>query len=211
MASNAELHALNTGRPPLVAMVTRQLKQMLFRYAGGTSISKPRGAELECRGAVTVLCFRYQGHVGSSLIIGGTDVTGAHLYSVYPHGSYDKLPYLTMGTSSCPSCLLVPWTAQQQHSSNNVCVCVCSSRLRGCSSHLCVGGQIQTKHGGKNISHTHSQMFQLQQAAGCRWRRPLQQWLPDAALRRKLDFSGLVKVKGRRGRAQAADPGARLS
>lgn len=47
-----------------------------------------------------VLCFRYQGHVGSSLIIGGTDATGAHLYSVYPHGSYDKLPYLSMGT--CP-------------------------------------------------------------------------------------------------------------
>lgn len=31
MASNVELHTLNTGRPPLVAMVTRQLKQMLFR------------------------------------------------------------------------------------------------------------------------------------------------------------------------------------
>uniref|UniRef100_A0A8C6V5Z2 proteasome endopeptidase complex n=1 Tax=Neogobius melanostomus TaxID=47308 RepID=A0A8C6V5Z2_9GOBI len=31
MASNVELHSLNTGRPPLVAMVTRQLKQMLFR------------------------------------------------------------------------------------------------------------------------------------------------------------------------------------
>uniref|UniRef100_A0A3Q1FLB2 Proteasome subunit beta n=1 Tax=Acanthochromis polyacanthus TaxID=80966 RepID=A0A3Q1FLB2_9TELE len=70
MASNVELHMLNTGRPPLVSMVTRQLKQMLFRY---------------------------QGHVGSSLIIGGVDVTGPHLYSVYPHGSYDKLPFLTMG------------------------------------------------------------------------------------------------------------------
>lgn len=32
MASNVELHELNTGRPPLVAMVTRQLKQMLFRW-----------------------------------------------------------------------------------------------------------------------------------------------------------------------------------
>lgn len=35
--------------------------------------------------------------MGSSLIVGGVDVTGAHLYSVYPHGSYDKLPFLTMG------------------------------------------------------------------------------------------------------------------
>lgn len=73
MASNVELHTLNTGRPPLVAMVTRQLKQMLFRY---------------------------QGHIGSSLIVGGVDVTGAHLYSVYPHGSYDKLPFLTMGSGA---------------------------------------------------------------------------------------------------------------
>ncbi|KAI3362258.1 hypothetical protein L3Q82_012223 [Scortum barcoo] len=73
MSSNVELHMLNTGRPPLVAMVTRQLKQMLFRY---------------------------QGHIGSSLIVGGVDVTGAHLYSVYPHGSYDKLPFLTMGSGA---------------------------------------------------------------------------------------------------------------
>uniref|UniRef100_A0A3B4BGS1 Proteasome subunit beta n=1 Tax=Periophthalmus magnuspinnatus TaxID=409849 RepID=A0A3B4BGS1_9GOBI len=73
MASNVELHMLNTGRPPLVTMVTRQLKQMLFRY---------------------------QGHVGSSLIVGGVDVTGPQLYSVYPHGSYDKLPFLTMGSGA---------------------------------------------------------------------------------------------------------------
>lgn len=32
MSSNVELHSLNTGRPPMVAMVTRQLKQMLFRW-----------------------------------------------------------------------------------------------------------------------------------------------------------------------------------
>ncbi|XP_069370434.1 proteasome subunit beta type-10 [Paralichthys olivaceus] len=73
IASNVELHMLNTGRPPLVAMVTRQLKQMLFRY---------------------------QGHIGSSLIVGGVDVTGANLYSVYPHGSYDKLPFVTMGSGA---------------------------------------------------------------------------------------------------------------
>lgn len=73
MSSNVQLHSLSTGRPPMVAMVTRQLKQTLFRY---------------------------QGHVGSSLIVGGVDVTGAHLYSVYPHGSYDKLPFLTMGSGA---------------------------------------------------------------------------------------------------------------
>lgn len=68
---------------------------------------------------VCVFVCRYQGHIGSSLIVGGVDVAGAHLYSVYPHGSYDKLPYLAMGTSarqhlagvstfSCLSVRLVP-------------------------------------------------------------------------------------------------------
>ncbi|XP_033981892.1 proteasome subunit beta type-10 [Trematomus bernacchii] len=73
MSSNVELHMLNTGRPALVTMVTRQLKQMLFRY---------------------------QGQLGASLIVGGVDVTGPQLYSVYPHGSYDKLPFLTMGSGA---------------------------------------------------------------------------------------------------------------
>uniref|UniRef100_A0A8C8MAC7 Proteasome beta subunit C-terminal domain-containing protein n=1 Tax=Oncorhynchus tshawytscha TaxID=74940 RepID=A0A8C8MAC7_ONCTS len=72
MSSNVELHSLSRGCPPLVT-VTRQLKRMLFRY---------------------------QGHIGSSLIVGGVDVTGAHLYSVYLHGSYDKLPFLTMGSGA---------------------------------------------------------------------------------------------------------------
>ncbi|KAK1788962.1 hypothetical protein P4O66_015862 [Electrophorus voltai] len=73
MSSNIELHSLSTGRPPLVVTVTRQLKQMLFRY---------------------------QGHIGCSVIVGGVDVNGPQLYSVFPHGSYDKLPFLTMGSGA---------------------------------------------------------------------------------------------------------------
>lgn len=30
-------------------------------------------------------------------MLGGVDVTGPHLYSIHPHGSTDKLPYVTMG------------------------------------------------------------------------------------------------------------------
>lgn len=41
--------------------------------------------------------FRYQGYIGAALVLGGVDVTGPHLYSIYPHGSTDKLPYVTMG------------------------------------------------------------------------------------------------------------------
>ncbi|EDM00513.1 proteasome (prosome, macropain) subunit, beta type 7 [Rattus norvegicus] len=44
--------------------------------------------------------YRYQGYIGAALVLGGVDVTGPHLYSIYPHGSTDKLPYVTMGSGS---------------------------------------------------------------------------------------------------------------
>ena len=74
VASQLELHALNTGRQsvPVVAAV-RLLKQHLFRY---------------------------QGHVGAALIVGGVDAEGAHLTSIHPHGSSDSLPYTSMGSGS---------------------------------------------------------------------------------------------------------------
>lgn len=43
--------------------------------------------------------FRYQGYIGAALVLGGVDCNGPHLYSIYPHGSTDKLPYVTMGQS----------------------------------------------------------------------------------------------------------------
>ncbi|MBN3276244.1 PSB7 protein, partial [Polyodon spathula] len=72
ISSNLELHALSTGRPSRVATANRMLKQMLFRY---------------------------QGYIGAALVLGGVDSAGPHLYSIYPHGSTDKLPYVTMGRS----------------------------------------------------------------------------------------------------------------
>ncbi|XP_019908561.1 proteasome subunit beta type-7 isoform X1 [Esox lucius] len=73
ISSNLELHSLSTGRLPRVATANRMLKQMLFRY---------------------------QGHIGAALVLGGVDCNGPHLYSIYPHGSTDKLPYVTMGSGS---------------------------------------------------------------------------------------------------------------
>lgn len=42
----------------------------------------------------------YQGQVGAALVLGGVDATGPHLFTVAPHGSTDKLPYVTMGSGS---------------------------------------------------------------------------------------------------------------
>ncbi|EPQ53393.1 hypothetical protein GLOTRDRAFT_131475 [Gloeophyllum trabeum ATCC 11539] len=73
ISSNMELHALSTGRKPRVVTAMTMLKQMLFRY---------------------------QGHVGAALVLGGVDATGPHLFTIHPHGSTDKLPYVTMGSGS---------------------------------------------------------------------------------------------------------------
>merc|ERR1712118_250083 len=46
------------------------------------------------------MLFKYQGYVGCALVLGGVDVTGPHLYQIYPHGSTDTLPLTTMGSGS---------------------------------------------------------------------------------------------------------------
>lgn len=73
IASSLELHRLYTGRVVPVKTANQMLKQMLFRY---------------------------QGYIGAALVLGGVDSTGPHLYSIYPHGSTDKLPFTAMGSGT---------------------------------------------------------------------------------------------------------------
>jgi len=73
ISSQLELLRLNTGKESRVVTAMTMLKRHLFNY---------------------------QGHVSAALVLGGVDVTGGHLYTVYPHGSTDKLPYVTMGSGS---------------------------------------------------------------------------------------------------------------
>jgi len=73
IASNMELHQLSTGRKPRVVTAMTMLKQRLFQH---------------------------QGHIGAALVLGGVDPSGVHLFTVAPHGSTDKLPYVTMGSGS---------------------------------------------------------------------------------------------------------------
>ena len=62
-----------TGKQPRVVTACTMLKRMLFRY---------------------------QGNVSAALVLGGVDCNGPSLYTVYPHGSTDSLPYVTMGSGS---------------------------------------------------------------------------------------------------------------
>ncbi|KAF0471625.1 proteasome subunit beta type-7 [Gigaspora margarita] len=73
ISSQLELHRLATGRQARVITAVTMLKQLLFRY---------------------------QGHMGAALIIGGYDISGPGLFNVHPHGSTDKLPFMAMGSGS---------------------------------------------------------------------------------------------------------------
>ena len=73
VASQLELHRLAHQRQPRVGTALTMLKRYLYKY---------------------------QGHVSAALVLGGYDVTGPSLYTVYPHGSTDKLPFVTMGSGS---------------------------------------------------------------------------------------------------------------
>lgn len=73
ISSNMQLHEFHTGRKARVVTAMTMLKQRLFQY---------------------------QGQIGAALVLGGFDETGPNLFTVAPHGSTDKLPYVTMGSGS---------------------------------------------------------------------------------------------------------------
>eukprot|EP00331_Platyophrya_macrostoma_P023088 CAMPEP_0176445456 /NCGR_PEP_ID=MMETSP0127-20121128/23710_1 /TAXON_ID=938130 /ORGANISM="Platyophrya macrostoma, Strain WH" /LENGTH=279 /DNA_ID=CAMNT_0017831241 /DNA_START=43 /DNA_END=882 /DNA_ORIENTATION=+ len=73
MSSELELMRLNTGRQSRVSTMATRLCAELHRY---------------------------QGYIGTALIIGGVDVKGAHICSISPYGTSDYLPYIAMGSGS---------------------------------------------------------------------------------------------------------------
>ncbi|MCQ2816076.1 MAG: proteasome subunit beta [archaeon] len=73
MSSELELHRLYTGRESRIAHAEARLCQHLFRY---------------------------QGHVGAHLIIGGVDCKGPQLVTISAYGNSFRGPYTTMGSGS---------------------------------------------------------------------------------------------------------------
>lgn len=82
------LQRTNTKSRVVTAMTL--LKHMLFRYSFMHEL-------LKCAATVMILTLlpslplhslSYQGHVSAALVLGGVDVTGPHLYTVWPHGRF---------------------------------------------------------------------------------------------------------------------------
>ncbi|CCW68896.1 unnamed protein product [Phytomonas sp. Hart1] len=61
------------------------------------------GKQSRVHEALTLLkrhLYQYQGHVCAALVLGGVDVEGPYLATIAPHGSTDRLPFVSMGSGS---------------------------------------------------------------------------------------------------------------
>ena len=116
ISSQLELHRMATGKQPRTVTACTMLKRMLFRCAASPSPAtaappyscpalwslavRLRGWRPDPPNLPAGSICRYQGNVSAALVLGGVDCTGPSLYTVYPHGSTDSLPYVTMGSGS---------------------------------------------------------------------------------------------------------------
>jgi len=132
MESQMELLKMATGTPTRVCTVVRRLSQMLFKY---------------------------QGYVGCALVLGGVDVTGPHLYQIYPHGSTDKLPFTTMGSGSLAAMAILESEYNENMTIEEGKALVAKAIRAGIFNDLGSGGNVDvcviTKDSGGTILRNH--------------------------------------------------------
>eukprot|EP00441_Pelagodinium_beii_P035660 CAMPEP_0197643746 /NCGR_PEP_ID=MMETSP1338-20131121/16953_1 /TAXON_ID=43686 ORGANISM="Pelagodinium beii, Strain RCC1491" /NCGR_SAMPLE_ID=MMETSP1338 /ASSEMBLY_ACC=CAM_ASM_000754 /LENGTH=278 /DNA_ID=CAMNT_0043217031 /DNA_START=53 /DNA_END=889 /DNA_ORIENTATION=- len=132
MESQMELLRMATGTQPRVCTVVRRLSQMLFKY---------------------------QGYIGCALVLGGVDVTGPHLYQIYPHGSTDKLPFTSMGSGSLAAMAILESEYNENMSVEEGKKLVAKAIRAGIFNDLGSGGNVDvcviTKDAGGTILRNH--------------------------------------------------------
>ncbi|KAF6002341.1 Proteasome subunit beta type-7 [Cyanidiococcus yangmingshanensis] len=131
IASQMELHRQATGQAlvPVVAAMTR-LKQYLFRY---------------------------QGYISAALVLGGVDeLHGPSLYTVYPHGSVDQLPYVSMGSGSLAAMAVFEARWHERLSEDEAKRLVYEAITAGIENDLGSGSNVDLcviKNGGKSVDY----------------------------------------------------------
>jgi len=142
MESQMELLRMAMNRQPRVCTVVRRLSTMLFKY---------------------------QGYIGCALVLGGVDVTGPHLYQIYPHGSTDYLPFTTMGSGSLCAMAILESEYKSNMTSKEGMALVQKAIRAGIFNDLGSGGNVDvcviTKDGGtihRNIETPNPRKFKAQ-------------------------------------------------
>merc|ERR1712113_397418 len=120
-------------------------------------------------GRLSTMLFKYQGYVGCALVLGGVDVTGSHLYQIYPHGSTDKLPFTSMGSGSLAAMSVLETEYKEDLSVEDGKKLVAKAIRAGIFNDLGSGGNVDvcviTKDGGtilRNMEKPNERKFKAQ-------------------------------------------------
>jgi len=120
----------------------------LFKMQLGT---QPRVCTVVTR--LSKMLFKYQGYIGCALVLGGVDVTGPHLYQIYPHGSTDMLPFTTMGSGSLAAMAILESEYKENMTAEEGIALTSKAIRAGIFNDLGSGGNVDvcviTKEGGK--------------------------------------------------------------
>lgn len=101
MSSELEMHRLYTGRESRIAHAEARLTQHLFRY---------------------------QGHIGAALIIGGVDCKGPQLVTISPYGNSYRVPFTTMG-SGCLNAMAILETRYKDGMTKEEAIEICKCAI----------------------------------------------------------------------------------
>ena len=131
----------------------RQQKRVGEGWVRG-GVTEGRDLEPCACGSPRPFCERYRGYVGTSLIVGGVDLTGPQLYSVHPHGSYSRLPFTALGEHFCPfPTNPAPATLASPSSGNGMAAtylrCPPACRFGPRRGPGGTGGSVPAQHGGE--------------------------------------------------------------
>lgn len=200
ISSNIKLHELSTGRPPLVATAMTMLKQYLFQFVSPHLPLRSINQRTDESGL-----YRYQGQVGAALVLGGIDPTGPHLYTVAPHGSTDKLPYVTMGSGSLAA-MAVFETYWKPNMTRQEAIDVVSEAIEagiwndlgsGSNVDVCVieGEQVEGKYTGKAktdyLRNYRTPNEKVTKERNYKWRRGVTAWTKEGPYISLLQLSRL--------------------
>eukprot|EP00271_Cylindrocystis_brebissonii_P012987 TRINITY_DN32524_c0_g1_i1.p1 TRINITY_DN32524_c0_g1~~TRINITY_DN32524_c0_g1_i1.p1 ORF type:complete len:279 (+),score=41.89 TRINITY_DN32524_c0_g1_i1:257-1093(+) len=96
---------------------------------------------------------QYQGNIGCALVIGGVDLLGAHIHTIFPHGSTDYLPYATMGSGSLAAMAVFEAGYKDDMTEEEAVELVCAAIKSGIFNDLGSGSNVDltviTKEGTK--------------------------------------------------------------
>ncbi|KAM0745791.1 20S proteasome subunit beta 2 [Meredithblackwellia eburnea MCA 4105] len=173
ISSNMALHALSTGRQPMVVTAMTMLKQYLFQY---------------------------QGHVGAALVLGGFDSTGPQLFTIAPHGSTDKLPYVTMGSGSLNAMAVFETSWRPNLTRAEGIELVCEAIESGIFNDLGSGSNVDVcvieKEGTEMLRNYRRPNEKVLKEQNYKWRRGVTAWTKEEVRKFKVVSEEVIVAGG---------------